>query len=53
MVPPLKKLIAGILILALVLNLFLFGSGRVSGILFWVIIGAIFLVSYLYYRKNY
>jgi len=52
MVPHFKKLIAGILIVALVLNLFLFGSGRVSGTLFWILIGATFLVSYFCYRKT-
>ncbi len=48
-----KKQIAAIaLIIVLALNLVLFAFLRYSLTIFWLIIGAVFLVNFLFFRKK-
>jgi len=53
-IKPLKKkqIIALVLVIILILNLVLFASLRYNPIIFWLIIGIIFLVNFLIFKKK-
>ena len=47
-----KQIIALALIMVLILNLVLFASLRYNPIIFWLIIGIVFLVNFLFFKKK-
>lgn len=47
-----KKILAAVLIAVLIANLVLFGVKKISGTLFWIIIGIAFLAVKYGYKKN-
>lgn len=47
-----KQIIALALVMALILNLVLFASLRYNPIIFWLIIGIVFLVNFLFFKKK-
>ena len=47
-----KQIIALTLIIILILNLVLFASIRYHPIIFWSIIGIVFLVNFLFFKKK-
>ncbi|OIO63016.1 hypothetical protein COY26_03540 [Candidatus Woesearchaeota archaeon CG_4_10_14_0_2_um_filter_33_10] len=53
-IKPLKKkqIIALVLVMVLILNLVLFAFLRYSLIIFWLIIGTVFLVNFLFFKKK-
>jgi len=53
-IKPLKKrqIIALVLVMILILNLVLFASLRYNPIIFWLIIGIVFLVNFLFFKKK-
>jgi len=53
-IKPLKKkqIIALALVMILILNLVLFASLRYNLIIFWLIIGVVFLVNFLFFKKK-
>ena len=53
-IKPLKKkqIIALALVMILILNLVLFASLRYNLIIFWLIIGVVFLVNFLFFRQK-
>ena len=53
-IKPLKKkqIIALVLVIILILNLVLFASLRYNLIIFWLIIGVVFLVNFLFFKKK-
>jgi len=53
-IKPLKKkqIIALALVMILILNLVLFASLRYNLIIFWLIIGIVFLVNLLFFKKK-
>ena len=53
-IKPLKKkqIIALVLVMVLILNLVLFAFLRYSLIIFWLIIGVVFLVNFLFFKKK-
>jgi len=53
-IKPLKKkqIIALVLAIILILNLVLFASLRYNLIIFWLIIGVVFLVNFLFFKKK-
>ena len=53
-IKPLKKkqIIALVLVIILILNLVLFASLRYNPIIFWLVIGIIFLVNFLFFRQK-
>lgn len=47
-----RKISAGVLILALVLNVFLFAFRVTSAGVFWIVIGVVGLLAYLFFRDD-
>jgi len=47
-----KQIIAIALVIILILNLALFAFLRYSLIIFWLIIGVVFLVNFLFFKKK-
>jgi len=47
-----KQIIAIVLAMILILNLVLFASLRYNLIIFWLIIGVVFLVNFLFFKKK-
>jgi len=47
-----KQIIALALVMVLILNFVLFASLRYSLIIFWLIIGIVFLVNFLFFKKK-
>ena len=47
-----KQIIAIALVMVLILNLVLFASLRYNPIIFWSIIGIVFLANFLFFKKK-
>ena len=47
-----KQIIALALVMVLILNLILFASLRYNPIIFWLVIGIVFLVNFLFFKKK-
>jgi len=47
-----KQIIALALVMILILNLVLFASLRYNLMIFWLIIGIVFLVNFLFFKKK-
>ena len=50
--PNLQKYTAVILILLLLVNLILFGARKISALLFWMVLGLISVVYFVFFRKK-
>ena len=50
--PNLRKYAAVILILLLLLNLVLFGARKISALLFWIVLGLISVVYFVFFKKK-
>lgn len=47
-----KKIIASILILILLVNFFGFITGKITALIFWLILGLGFMISYFFFSKE-
>jgi len=47
-----KQIIALALVMVLILNFVLFASLRYNLIIFWLIIGIVFLINFLFFKKK-